>query len=115
LTLISFPGPQAQLLLRPRRCSTDTPLSRARSAAGLLVTIFVAEGIKAPRTTVMAMLAVERPTSPERQEGDVRYRWDGELDWKGAKGRDVTRQIIEELLAEKGRSGRRPRPVSAFS
>jgi len=35
------------------------------------------------------------------KKGDVRYRWDGELDRKGAKGQDVMRKKIEELLAEK--------------
>ena len=35
------------------------------------------------------------------KKGDVRYRWDGELDWKDAKGQDVMRKKIEELLAEK--------------
>jgi peroxiredoxin len=35
------------------------------------------------------------------KKGDVRYRWDGELDWKEAKGQDVMRKKIEELLAEK--------------
>src|SRR5262249_31762542 len=35
------------------------------------------------------------------KKSDVRYRWDGELDWKGAKGQDVMQKKIEELLAEK--------------
>ncbi len=35
------------------------------------------------------------------KQGDVRYRWDGELDWSGVKGQDVMRKKIEELLAEK--------------
>jgi peroxiredoxin len=35
------------------------------------------------------------------KKGDVRYRWDGELDWKGAKGQEVMQKKIEELLAEK--------------
>ena len=35
------------------------------------------------------------------KKGDVRYRWDGELDWKGAKGQEKMQKKIEELLAEK--------------
>jgi hypothetical protein len=35
------------------------------------------------------------------KKGDVRYRWDGELDCKGAKGQEVMQKKIEELLAEK--------------
>jgi hypothetical protein len=31
----------------------------------------------------------------------VRYRWDGELDWKGAKGQEKMQKKIEELLGEK--------------
>jgi peroxiredoxin len=34
------------------------------------------------------------------KQGFVRYRWDGELNWKGAKGAAVMRQKIEQLLAE---------------
>ena len=35
------------------------------------------------------------------KKGDVRYRWDGELNWKDVKGEEVMRKKIEELLAEK--------------
>ena len=35
------------------------------------------------------------------KKGDVRYRWDGELNWKEIKGEKIMRQKIEELLAEK--------------
>ena len=35
------------------------------------------------------------------KKGDVRYRWDGELNWNGIKGEEVMRKKIEELLAEK--------------
>jgi hypothetical protein len=35
------------------------------------------------------------------KKGDVRYRWDGELNWKETKGEKVMRERIEELLAEK--------------
>lgn len=35
------------------------------------------------------------------RRGDVRYRWDGELNWKGIRGEKMMRQRIEELLAEK--------------
>jgi hypothetical protein len=34
------------------------------------------------------------------KEGDVRYRWDGELDWKGGKGQEIKREKIEQLLGE---------------
>jgi hypothetical protein len=33
--------------------------------------------------------------------GNVRYRWDGELNWNGTKGEKILRNKIEELLAEK--------------
>jgi hypothetical protein len=33
------------------------------------------------------------------KKGDVRYRWDGELNWK--EGEKLMRARIEELLAEK--------------
>jgi hypothetical protein len=36
------------------------------------------------------------------KNGYVRYRWDGELNWKGAKGEVIMRRKIEELLAEPG-------------
>ena len=36
------------------------------------------------------------------RRGNARYRWDGELDWKGAGGQEIMRQKIEELLREKG-------------
>ena len=35
------------------------------------------------------------------KKGDVRYRWDGELNWKDVKGEEIMRKKIEELLAEK--------------
>ena len=33
-------------------------------------------------------------------QGRVRYRWDGELNWRGTKGEEIMAQRIEELLAE---------------
>jgi hypothetical protein len=36
------------------------------------------------------------------KSGFVRYRWDGELNWKGAKGELIMRKKIEQLLAEPG-------------
>jgi hypothetical protein len=35
------------------------------------------------------------------KKGDVRYRWDGELNWKDVKGEATMRKKIDELLAEK--------------
>ncbi len=35
------------------------------------------------------------------KKGFVRYRWDGELNWKETKGEEIMRKKIEELLAEK--------------
>jgi hypothetical protein len=35
------------------------------------------------------------------KQGFVRYRWDGELNWKETKGEKIMRKKIEELLAEK--------------
>lgn len=35
------------------------------------------------------------------RQGYVRYRWDGELNYKGLKGEELMRQKISELLAEK--------------
>jgi hypothetical protein len=35
------------------------------------------------------------------KKGDVRYRWDGELNGKDVKGEEIMRKKIEELLAEK--------------
>jgi hypothetical protein len=35
------------------------------------------------------------------KKGWVRYRWDGELNWKETKGEPIMRKKIEELLAEK--------------
>jgi hypothetical protein len=35
------------------------------------------------------------------KKGFVRYRWDGELNWKDVKGEEVMRKKIDELLAEK--------------
>jgi peroxiredoxin len=40
------------------------------------------------------------------KQGFVRYRWDGEFNWKKAKGAAVMRQKIEQLLAE-------PDPIEA--
>jgi len=34
------------------------------------------------------------------KKGIVRYRWDGELNWKGTKGEAAMRKKIEELLTE---------------
>jgi hypothetical protein len=34
------------------------------------------------------------------KKGFVRYRWEGELNYQGAKGEAVMRKKIEELLAE---------------
>jgi hypothetical protein len=36
------------------------------------------------------------------KQGTVRYRWDGELNWKKVQGEKAMRQRIEQLLAEKG-------------
>jgi peroxiredoxin len=36
------------------------------------------------------------------KQGFVRYRWDGEFNWKNAKGEAVMRKKIEQLLAEPG-------------
>jgi len=36
------------------------------------------------------------------KRGDVRYWWYGELKWQGAKGEELMRHRIEELLAEEG-------------
>jgi peroxiredoxin len=35
------------------------------------------------------------------KKGDVRCRWDGELNWKEIKGEQIMRKKIEQLLAEK--------------
>jgi peroxiredoxin len=35
------------------------------------------------------------------KQGHVRYRWDGELNWKDVKGEKQMRARIEKLLAEK--------------
>jgi predicted transcriptional regulator len=35
------------------------------------------------------------------KKGNVRYRWDGELNWNKVKGEEIMRKKIEELLAEK--------------
>ncbi len=37
------------------------------------------------------------------KQGFVRYRWDGELNWKGAKGATIMTKKIEQLLAERAR------------
>jgi hypothetical protein len=34
------------------------------------------------------------------KNGFVRYRWDGELNWKGANGKAIMEKKIDELLAE---------------
>ncbi len=34
------------------------------------------------------------------KQGFVRYRWDGEFNWKNAKGEAMMRKKIEQLLAE---------------
>lgn len=35
------------------------------------------------------------------RKGFARYRWDGELNWKGTRGEAIMRARIKELLAEK--------------
>lgn len=35
------------------------------------------------------------------KNGYARYRWEGELNWKNARGQDLMRKKIEELLLEK--------------
>ena len=35
------------------------------------------------------------------RQGYVRYRWDGELNWKGRKGQEIMRRHIKTLLKEK--------------
>ena len=35
------------------------------------------------------------------KKGVVRYRWEGELNWKDVRGEKIMRKKIEELLAEK--------------
>jgi peroxiredoxin len=35
------------------------------------------------------------------KKGNVRYRWDGELNWEKTKGEETMRKKIEELLDEK--------------
>jgi len=35
------------------------------------------------------------------KKGNVRYRWDGELNWNKTKGEEIMRKNIEELLTEK--------------
>lgn len=42
------------------------------------------------------------------KNGVVRYRWDGELNWKTAKGEAIMRKKIEQLLAETGPEKRTP-------
>jgi peroxiredoxin len=39
------------------------------------------------------------------KNGFVRYRWDGELNWKKTKGEATMRKRIEQLLAEPGPKG----------
>jgi len=34
------------------------------------------------------------------KQGFVRYRWDGEFNWKNAQGESIMREKIEQLLAE---------------
>ena len=34
------------------------------------------------------------------KKGNVRHRWDGELNWKKVKGEEIMRRKIKELLAE---------------
>jgi len=36
------------------------------------------------------------------KNGYVRYRWDGELNWKSTRGEAIMRKKIEELIAEPG-------------
>jgi hypothetical protein len=35
------------------------------------------------------------------KQGRVRYRWDGELNWRDVRGENLMRERIEQLLAEK--------------
>ena len=35
------------------------------------------------------------------KKGRVRYRWEGELGWKGAKGEKIMAERVEFLLREK--------------
>ena len=35
------------------------------------------------------------------KQGNVRFRWDGELNWQKVQGEKMMRQRIEDLLAEK--------------
>jgi hypothetical protein len=35
------------------------------------------------------------------KQGNVRYRWEGELNWKGSQGDKQMRERIHQLLAEK--------------
>ena len=39
------------------------------------------------------------------KQGFVRYRWDGELNWKDTRGEKLMRERIEQLITEEG-----PRP-----
>ena len=38
------------------------------------------------------------------KQGFVRYRWDGELNWKDTQGEKLMRERIEQLIAEEGPS-----------
>jgi hypothetical protein len=38
------------------------------------------------------------------RKGFARYRWEGELNWRNARGQDQMRKKIDELLAEKAES-----------
>lgn len=43
------------------------------------------------------------------KRGVVRYRWDGELNWKEARGEELMRKRIDELLAEPEPQPEKPR------
>ena len=46
------------------------------------------------------------------KHGFVRYRWDGELNWKETKGEAIMRNKIEELLKEPGPKNTSPKERS---
>jgi hypothetical protein len=48
------------------------------------------------------------------KKGVVRFRWDGELNWKKTKGEAILRKKIEQLLAEPG-PARRNKPAGSKS
>ena len=42
------------------------------------------------------------------KNGDVRYRWYGELNWQETRGEELMRKKIEELLAEEHKPTSKP-------